>query len=182
LIERKLYNCEIPGCNSKVAIRSTIKTGEHKGKKACPGCKHRIEGVSTPRKRLKSFNPKTKEKRKAERAGLPEFFEEAVKALTKNPRCANCGRKINAGYMPVMNIAHILSKSLYKSVMAHPKNFIPLCAYKDNPDGSSCHYDFDNNILDRPKMPCFKEAKERFDDFKDEVVERGKEYSVYIEN
>jgi hypothetical protein len=182
LIQRKLYSCEIPGCSSKVAIRSTIKTGEYKGKKACPGCKHKIEGAKSPKKRLKPFNQKTKDKRKAERAGLPKFFKDSIKDLVSNPICANCGRKINAEYMPVMNIAHILSKSIYKSVMAHPKNFISLCAYKDNPDGSSCHYDFDNNILDRPKMPCFKEAKERFYDLKDEVIERGKEYSTYIEN
>lgn len=181
-MERKLYKCEIPGCDSQVPIRSTIKSGKHKGKKACTGCKHRIEGNHKPRSPLKAFNPKTKEKRKAERVGLPKFFEDGIELLKRSPWCMECGIKINVNYEPITNIAHILPKATYKSVMAHPLNKIFLCSHKDNPDGRSCHYNFDNNILEIPNMRCYNEVKARFELFKHEVVERGRHYSIIDEN
>jgi 5-methylcytosine-specific restriction endonuclease McrA len=172
----------MPDCGATVAIRSTIKSGEHKGLKVCPLCKHKVEGKTKPRKGLKPFNPKSREKRKSERAGLPEFFQNAIEELKKKPKCVNCGRRINVNYRPEMNIAHILPKSKYKSVNDHPFNKIFLCAYKDNPDGSSCHIDFDTRILDIPKMPCFTEAKKNFEKFKDEVAERGQIFRIFEEN
>lgn len=178
----KLYDCQIPGCDNKVPIRSTIKSGDYKGKKACPGCKQMIEGKNTPRKKIKPFTEKNREKRKAERSGLPEFFEAGIQGLIKNPRCINCGCLINVSYEPIRNVAHILPKSKYKSVMSHPLNCIYLCSFKDNSNGKDCHFDFDNRILDIPKMPCFAEAKEKFEKFKDEVVERGKIFTIFEEN
>lgn len=177
-----MYECQIPGCDQQVAIRSTIKSGEYKGLKACPGCKHRIEGNSKPRKALKPFTQKSREKRKSERAGLPEFFETAIEELKKNPRCANCGCAINTSYEPVRNVAHILPKSKYKSVMAHPLNWIPLCSSKDQDTGIDCHFRFDNRIMDIPSMPCYPLAKERFEIFRGEVTERGKIFAIFDEN
>lgn len=177
-----MYECQIPGCDNKVPIRSTIKSGEHKGKKVCPGCKHIIEGVNKPRKGLKPFTQKNREKRKAERAGLPEFFETAIEELKKSPRCINCGCVINVSYEPVRNVAHILPKSKYKSVMTHPLNKIFLCTSKDQDTGIDCHFRFDNRIMDIPNMPCYKEAKEKFDKFKHEVTERGKIFTIFEEN
>lgn len=178
----KMYKCEIPECGREVAIRSTIKTGEHKGLKACPGCKHIIEGKKTPRKGLKPFTTKTREKRKAERARLPMFFGNAIIDLEEKPVCQNCGCSINYRYEPVRNIAHILPKDKYKSVMAHPLNFILLCSSKDQDTGIDCHYRFDNNIMDIPKMPCYKDAKKKFELFKGEVIERGKIFTIFEEN
>jgi hypothetical protein len=165
-----------------VPIRSTIKSGEHKGKKACPGCKHKLEGENKPRKKIKPFTQKSRDRRKEERAGLPEFFENAIQALIMNPKCANCGCRINISYEPVRNIAHILPKSKYKSVMDHPLNWIPLCTSKDQDIGVDCHYRFDNRIMDIPKMPCFTLAKYRFEKFKGEVTERGKIFTIFEEN
>jgi 5-methylcytosine-specific restriction endonuclease McrA len=182
MLKNRLYKCEIPECEIEVSIRSTIKTGEHKGKKTCPGCKHKVEGKKVVRKGLKPFTTKTREKRKAERARLPMFFENAIIDLEEKPTCQNCGHKINTRYEPVRNIAHILPKSRYKSVMAHPQNFIFLCSSKDRDDGKDCHNRFDSRILDIPKMACFKEAKRKFEYFKDEVVERGKIFTIFEEN
>lgn len=176
------YKCQMPGCDAEVAIRSTIRSGEYKGLKVCPLCKHKTEGVDKPNKGLKPFNPKSREKRKSERSGLPEFFQDAIEELKKKPKCVNCGRSINTSYRPEMNIAHILPKSKYKSVNDHPLNRIFLCVYKDNPDGSSCHTDFDTKILDIPKMPCYIEAKKKFEIFKGEVVERGQIFRIFEEN
>jgi hypothetical protein len=177
-----MYDCQIPGCNNRVPIRSTIKSGEHKGKKSCPGCKHKIEGVSKPKKPLKPFNSKTREKRKAERTGLPEFFERAIEELKKDPRCTNCGCAINVSYKPVRNVAHILPKAKYKSVMANPFNWITLCSSKDHDGKTGCHFRFDNRIIDIPEMPCFRLAKSRFEKFKGEVTERGKIFTIFEEN
>jgi hypothetical protein len=133
-------------------------------------------------KPLKPFNPKTKEKRKAERVGLPKFFEDGIDGLKGNPYCMECGVRINTGYEPVRNIAHILPKSIYKSVMAHKLNRVFLCDSKDNEDGRSCHHKFDNSILEQPNMRCFNEVKARFEMFKHEVVERGRHYRIIDEN
>lgn len=178
----KTYECQIPGCSQRVAIRSTIKSGEYKGLKSCPNCKHKIEGVSKPRKTLNSSSLKNREKRKAQRAGLPEFFKNAIEELEKNPRCVNCGCVINTSYEPIRNIAHILPKSKYKSVMTHPLNWVPLCAAKDHSISNDCHYLFDNRILEIPTMLCYHLAKSRFEKFKSEVVERGKIFSIFEEN
>ena len=176
------YNCEIDGCSRSVDIRSTIKTGEHKGKKACPVCKHVIEGIVKPRKKLKPFTQKNINKRKTERADLPIFFKAAIDELKESPICQNCGAMINASYVPIRNIAHILPKSIYKSVMTHPDNKIFLCSSKDHDSGIDCHYRFDNSIMDIPNMPCFKYAKKKFERFKDEIVERGIIFRIFEEN
>jgi DNA-directed RNA polymerase subunit RPC12/RpoP len=182
MFKNRLYKCEMPECGREVSIRSTIKTGEHKGKKTCAGCKHKVEGVIKPRRALKPFTTKNREKRKAERARLPMFFENAIIDLEEKPMCQNCGHKINTRYEPIRNIAHILPKSKYKSVMAHPQNFIFLCSSKDREDGLDCHHRFDNSIRSIPNMLCFGPAKKKFEIFKDEVVERGIIFRIFEEN
>lgn len=181
-MEKRMYKCEIPGCDREVAVRSTIKSGEHEGKKACTICKNTIDKKTTSRTPLKRFKPKTKEKRKAERVGLPKFFDDAIEELKRNPVCVNCGCKINANYNPHWNIAHILPKSKYKSVMTHPENFIILCSSKDQENGIDCHTRFDNNIMDIPSMPCFPMAKEKFEKFKPDCLERGKIFTIFEQN
>jgi hypothetical protein len=166
-----------------VQIRSTIKSGEFKGKKCCPPCKQKIEGVRKEFKPIKKATKKGMEKRKKEREGLPEFFKYAIKKLKENPYCQNCGCKINDKLFPVNNIAHLLAKSYYKSVMDNPYNFVMLCDSKDNfVTGKSCHYDFDNKLLERPNMPVFQTALMIYNTFKDDVLEQGKEREIYENN
>ena len=110
---------------------------------------------------------------------MPEFFETSIQVCHKDPYCDNCSRRLNLNYNPHWNIAHILPKQRYKSVMTHPNNWLKLCTSKE---GGDCHYKFDNNINDIPKMQCFKLAKKLFQKFKGEVLEKGKIFTIFDEN
>lgn len=172
MIAKKLLPCEL--CDKPASIRSTIREGEFKGRKACPPCKNKNES-KIPKKPAS----KTKEKRKQERSGLPEFFAAAIEELKMNPVCQNCGGQINVHYEPVRNIAHILPKQRYKSVMAHPANKLFLCAGKDFQ--KACHERFDSGISSMAEMPCFALAIEKFKKFQDKVTERGKLFLILAE-
>jgi len=173
----KQYSCEIPECGRLVNIRSTVKTGELKGKKCCGICKQKLEGKKKVQKLVVKQTKKNLEKRKTERQGLPEYFSEAIAALVSlYPNCQNCGGKIKTWLLPHNNIAHILKKSHYKSVMSNPYNRVFLCDSKDNPEtGKSCHYEFDNKITERPFMVVFDIVMVKYRLFKDDVLETGKE-------
>lgn len=168
--------CEI--CDSFVTIRSTIKTGDNRGKKACPGCKNRADGsqISKGSSRLKPITKKRKAARKKERAGYPKFFRTAIFELKENPVCQNCNQPINASFEPHHNIAHILPKSRYKSVATHPDNKLFLCASKDNRNG--CHEKFDSGVTNMMEMKVFSLAVEKFQKFKDKVTENGKLFHI----
>lgn len=171
MIKKQPLPCEI--CTRPTPIRSTLKSGEYKGKKVCGGCKN-IHNVSK-----KYPKPtKVKEKRKASREGLPEFFATAIEELRLSPFCQNCGGRINISYEPVRNIAHILPKQRYKSVMTEPLNRLFLCAGKDGA-GASCHERFDSAPSEMVEMPCFPLAVEKFKKFQEKVVERGKLFFIF---
>lgn len=180
-MKAKKYECQMPGCSSTVMIRSTIKTGEFKGLKVCQLCKSKIEGVVKPRTKLKPFTTKKKESRSEERKELPDFFNQAIERMKENPICANCGCRINVNFNAHWNVAHILPKQKYKSVMNNEFNWIPLCSSKDI-GGKDCHNAFDTNISGIKDMPCFIVAKENFKKFKDSVQERGKIFYIFEEN
>ncbi len=181
MIQNKQYKCEIPDCGRLVVIRSTIKSGEHKGKKCCGICKQRIEGKVKVRTEIKKFTQKGMEKRKKERLGLPEFFSNAIEELKRKPFCQNCGCKINVNLFPVNNVCHLLRKSHYKSVMTNPYNKVFLCDNKDHSIDSnwSCHKLFDDNISDRNEMEVFTVALILYAMFKDDVLEQGKERQIF---
>lgn len=168
MLRNKLYKCEIPSCGRKVHIRSTIKGEKYKGYKVCNPCKSKYDGSS-----LKKFSLDKKIERRIERDCLYTFFKTAVEELKRRPYCENCGVKINTNYAVFNNIAHILPKRKYKSVMCNMNNFLILCDSKDNKDGNSCHKNFDSGISKAQDMPAFNLAKERFKLFKEEVKEIG---------
>lgn len=170
-----MYNCEIPGCNRSVSLRSTIKSGEFKGKKACPGCKQKYD------QKLTKQTTTAVQKRRDQRQGLPTFFVAAVEELKKNPFCENCGCKINAEFQPQFNIAHILSKSNYPSVNDDQRNKLFLCSSKDF-GGNFCHEQFDKSKSHRENLPVFKLAVERFKTFGDNVKEFGWERKQLEDN
>lgn len=132
-------------------------------------------------KPLKKATEKSKEKRKEERKDFPKFFMDAIEELKKNPVCQNCGCRISADYLPVHNICHLVNKSKFKSVSTHPDNYVFLCSSKDV-IGKNCHGYFDDNINDRPNMPVYPIAKEKYLKFRDEVLEVGRERSIFEEN
>lgn len=172
----KLYNCENETCCRQVSIRSTIKEGPNKGLKVCSYCKQKLEQKVTPTKKpkpIKKFTTKNLEKRREERKDLPSFFMFMAKELAKRPICQNCACRIDFNRFPINNLAHILSKRKYKSVMTNPNNILFLCTSKD--DGQGCHEKFDSSISEREKMPVFAIAKEKYNSFKDSVIEHGSE-------
>ncbi len=179
-MKSKLYLCENPECSygKPIPIRSTIKEGPYKGLKVCQICKQRLEVKILKEKVATKFksNPKTLEKRKAERVGLPSFFALMAEELVKRPICENCGCNIDYWIHPYNNLAHVLMKSKYKSVMLEPNNILFLCALKDS-NGAGCHEKFDSSISTREKMDCFAIAKEKYLLFRDQVLEYGSERS-----
>lgn len=132
-------------------------------------------------KPLRKSSPKAAEKRLEERKDFPKFFQDAIEKLKLIPICQNCGCRISADYLPSHNIGHVLKKSFYKSVSTHPDNYVFLCSSKDT-EGRNCHGYFDDNIKDRPNMPVYPIAKEKYLKFRDEVLEFGNERTIFEEN
>lgn len=128
-------------------------------------------------KKAKPITEKSLAKRREERKGLPEFFTYAIEDMKSNPFCQNCGARINTSRHPVNNIAHILSKSVYKSVSCHKENYLFLCSDKD--EASSCHEKFDSCMSVRQEMRVFELARTKFLSFSDDCVERGHERNVF---
>lgn len=143
-------------CGREVPIRTRIKSGENKDKKACNYCAS---------------------KNKAKKVDYSSFFAKSIK--NSDAICQNCGCYVNLDFKGSWNIAHILSKRTYPSVGEHLDNFVVLCSSKDN--GNLCHEKFDANILGRENMPVFELALQKFVKFKDECLERGKEFYIFEE-
>lgn len=171
-MKSRMLPCEL--CGREVAIRSRIKDGEHKGKKACGAC------VGSPGLKKVNTSSGTNKRRKEQRKDLPAFFATAIQAMQEKPVCQNCGAPIKAWFNPTWNIAHILKKSVYKSVATHPENFVILCAHKD--EQNNCHEKFDGALSNRINMPVFNLALQKFVKLKDDCLERGKEYFIFEEN
>lgn len=95
------------------------------------------------------YSKKGWEKRKKDREGLKEFFEECVLEI-KNKKlcCEECGQRLSGH---VSEVAHILPKSYFKSVSKNKLNWIPLCGMFSY---NQCHTNFDNFSLKK-----FKEMK-----------------------
>jgi hypothetical protein len=187
-VKSNLLACQVPGCGQQVSVRSTIKTeGPLKGKKCCPSCKNlydkKVKAVPAKRN-IQPITEKTKAKRKLERSGLPEFFHAQIQELKVRPVCDNCKKPIKHFLHPVNNIAHILSKRKYKSVMLDKNNVLFLCADKDE-TGNNCHYRFDNHIVQRSEMPVFGLALKKVSAMLSQIKESGKElemFQTYLEN
>ncbi len=169
--DKKLYVCEIPTCDRKTPLRSTIRlNGEFKGLKVCPGCKQRYD--KKPPKKMAVKN----------RESYSDFFDDMIKILAKNPICENCGSNISYYFMPHSNIAHILPKQKYKSVATNKNNVLFLCAGKSGSESNNCHHKFDSDISGRSGMPVWNKSVKRFILFKDEVTEsKGNDYLMLDE-
>lgn len=124
-------------------------------------------GLIVPAKKTPYVIPKVSEKkskqiaeeRKARANGtdkLELWFEERHKEMTGV--CAHCGGKTEKGKETYKcSVAHLLPKAYFPSVATHPSNYLELCFY-----GSSCHTNFDANMLDITDLNCFAEAIEKF--------------------
>lgn len=155
----KLYPCEMEGCDRQVPLRSRVKSGEHTGKKICPSCYAKYSGsIKTTAKAIT--------KRKEERKDLPIYFEYHISRIK---RCENCGNYIpNPG---VKNVAHILPKSIFKSVNSHLDNVLYLCTIFDG--DNACHETFDKSWESAKSMPVWDLAISRYLKFRQFVTEKS---------
>lgn len=169
-----LYDCQIPGCDNKVSIRSKVKSGEYRGLMACGYCKKKFDGGG-----IKKSTAKGSQKRKEERKRLPDFFNNAIEELKSKPICQNCGCTIKYWLNPTHNVAHILSKRRYKSVMDELYNYVLLCTEKDG--DNMCHEKFDNKVAERVNMNVFQLALNKYKKFSDKCLENGQERIIFDE-
>ncbi len=161
-MKAKLLPCQV--CGREVPMRSTIKEGEHKGKKGCTYCYNK---------------PKTKKVyAKTPSKASPEFFSSLIPSLEAQGVCENCGCRLNVNYNPFWNMAHILPKSKYKSVAEERLNILFLCSQKDW-NTNRCHERFDSGPSTRKEMPVYELSRQRYEQFKDKVTEVGIETLDY---
>jgi hypothetical protein len=106
------------------------------------------------------YSKKGLEKRKAERACLPEFFKKHIE-IAKTKCCEECGNKLKGD---VSEIAHILPKSYFKSVMCDDLNVLYLCGMYSE---KQCHSNYDNWSVEKVKeMNIFLKVEKVFKDLK----------------
>lgn len=87
---------------------------------------------------------------------LWRWFEKQRERMTG--KCAHCGGKTQKYDNDTFHysVAHLLPKSLFKSIATHDENWLELCYY-----GNSCHTNFDNHIIDISELNCFNEVIEK---------------------
>ena len=112
------------------------------------------------------YSKKGLEKRKAERECLPEFFQKHIE-IAKTKYCEECGEKLKGN---ASEIAHILPKQYFKSIMCNDLNVLYLCGiYSAN----NCHSNFDNFPQEKVKeMKIFGKILERFRILEEEITEK----------
>lgn len=124
---------------------------------------------------MKKYSTKALEKRKTERACLPEFFQKHIE-IAKNSLCEECGRKLTGH---ASEIAHILPKQYFKSVMCNDLNVLYLCGmFSEN----QCHTNFDTFSHEKIKqMKIYPKVQTAFKQLQEEITEKlnYKHYNLY---
>ena len=115
---------------------------------------------------IRRYSKKGLEKRKAERGCLPEFFQKHIE-IAKTKCCEECGVKLKGN---VTEIAHVLPKQYFKSIMCSDLNVLYLCGlYSDN----NCHNNFDNFPQEKVKeMRIYPKVQEIFKQLEEEITEK----------
>src|SRR6187402_1530166 len=101
---------------------------------------------------LKKYSKKGLEKRKEERACLPEFFQRHIE-IARTKSCENCGDVLIGD---VSEIAHKLPKSKFKSIQCDNDNVTFLCSYKSN---NNCHSKYDGSNEQLQCLSIFSEER-----------------------
>lgn len=112
------------------------------------------------------YSKKGLEKRKQERLCLPEFFQRHIE-IAKGMCCEECETRLTGN---VSEIAHVLPKQYFKSVMCSDLNVLYLCGmYSSN----QCHSNFDNSTQEKVKqMKIFPKVQEIFKQLEEEITEK----------
>lgn len=124
---------------------------------------------------MKKYSKKGLEKRKEERECLSDFFQKHV-ALAKMFKCEECGEKLTGH---VSEIAHILPKQYFKSIMCNNLNMLYLCGMFSK---NQCHANFDNFPQEKVReMKIFPKVQLMFETLKDYITEplNYKHYDKY---
>lgn len=94
-----------------------------------------------------NYSKRGLEKRKKDREGFAEFFQECTQEIKDNKlSCEECGAKLQGH---VSEVAHILPKGYFKSIATNKLNWIPLCGQWSS--NNQCHTNFDNFPLKKVK-------------------------------
>lgn len=113
---------------------------------------------------MKKRTEKSYEKRKEERKDFPAFYQKHIEFIKKNRViCEECGIKLLGD---VSEVAHILSKGVYKSISTEDDNVVYLCGWKQN----NCHDKFDSGRV--AEMKIYGKIKDRFATLKDRIEEK----------
>lgn len=92
---------------------------------------------------MMKYSPKALDKRKLEREKFPEFYSKHVLNIKENKICCEeCGVRLRGD---VSEVAHVLNKSIYKSISTSDDNIIYLCSWQSP---NNCHSKFDNSSLE----------------------------------
>ncbi len=105
---------------------------------------------------------------------LDKWFDDIEQAFFLNGAyCHECGAYISKKYARAAT-AHIIPKSIFKSVATHPNNFLILGA------GCGCHHKWDNGGM--TEMNVFERAVNRFATFAHLVEEKHKLLHIFTEH
>ena len=140
-MKRKFYECEVDGCNQTVAIRSTIRTGDKRGLKACPSCKMKYDRKDKNVKNL-TIRKKTKEQDK----DLDWYFKYHIERCDSSEQSG-----VNINNPTKANICHIFDKSRHPELRYNRLNYVYLTIEE--------HAQFDNLLYTHQ----FKKLEEDFE-------------------
>ena len=114
---------------------------------------------------IRKYSKKGLEKRKEERACLPEFFQKHIE-IAKTKYCENCGEKLKG---EVSEIAHRLPKSYYKSIQCDDENVVYLGGRFSN---CGCHSLYDGTNEQLQSLSIFLAEKEIIKELLEKVTEK----------
>lgn len=122
---------------------------------------------------MRKYSKKSRERRKEERKDLPEFYQKHIQYIKENNiHCQECSIKLKGD---VSEVAHVLPKSLFKSVMTNDNNVLYLCGQWQN----NCHGNLDNSSNDKIKeMFIYPLVEEKFLKLENTVTEKIN-YKIY---
>ena len=114
---------------------------------------------------IKKYSQKALDKRKEERACLPNFFQKHTE-IAKGKCCTNCGEHLRG---EVSEIAHRLPKSFFKSIQCLDNNVVYLCSWKSS---NNCHGLYDGSNEQLQSLSIFSAEQKIIKELLEKVTEK----------